>query len=132
LAPGSNGWFRRRSPRLSGTLHIRDTGGRELIVPLRGRASLLTTGGTGLRGHGEVWAVHTTAPATETSLMIIYGRTGAAELASGLCAAGQTITLDGVTFTWRASGVPAEDVPRPGLRSRLRNMVRGVTQATRQ
>jgi hypothetical protein len=160
VAPGSNGWLRRRSPRLSGTLHIRDATGRELVVPLRGRASLLTTGATRLRGHGEVWAVHTTAPAAETSLMIIYGRTGAADLASGLCAAGQTIVLDGVTFTWRAPGGPANAVPRQrtapnspprnlrtpparssntraepvpdgGLRSRLRNMVRVVTQAGR-
>ncbi|WP_433790508.1 hypothetical protein [Actinoplanes sp. CA-252034] len=160
MAPGTNGWFRRRSPRLSGTLHIRDTTGRELVVPLRGRAALLTSGGTRLRGHGEVWAVHTTAPAAETSLMIIYGRAGAPALASGLCAAGQTVVLDGVTFTWRAPGGPANTVPRQrsapaglprnrrtpparssntrsepdpaaGLRSRLRNMVRVVTQTTR-
>ncbi|MEV4282003.1 hypothetical protein [Actinoplanes xinjiangensis] len=187
MAPGSNGWFRRRSPRLSGTLHIRDADGRELVVPLRGRASLLTTSATRLRGHGEVWAVHTTAPAAETSLMIIYGRGGTTDLSgragttdpsrrggttdssrrggttglsSGLCAAGQTIVLDGVTFTWRAPGAPANIVPRQrtapqglprnrrtpparssnarsepvadgGLRSRLRNMVRVVTQATR-
>lgn len=160
MAPGSNGWFRRRSPRLSGTLHILDTTGRELAVPLRGKASLLTAGGTGLRGYGEVWAVHTTAPAAETSLMISYGRSGRGDLASGLCAAGQTIVLDGVTFTWRAPGVPPNSVPRQrqapaglprnlrtpparssntrsdqasavGLRSRLRNMVRVVTQATR-
>jgi hypothetical protein len=160
VTSGSDRWLRRRSPRLSGTLHIRDATGRELAVPLRGKASLLTAGGTGLRGYGEVWAVHTTAPAAETSLMIIYGRTGAADLASGLCAAGQTIVLDGVTFTWRAPGVPANSVPRQrpapaglprnlrtppvrssntrsdqlpagGLRSRLRNMVRVVTQAAR-
>jgi hypothetical protein len=196
VAPGSNGWFRRRSPRLSGTLHIRDANGRELVVPLRGRASLLTTSATRLRGHGEVWAVHTTAPAAETSLMIIYGRGGTTDLSgrggttdlsgrgrttdlsgrgrttgppsrggttdlsSGLCAAGQTIVLDGVTFTWRTPGAPANTVPRQrtapnglprnlrtpparssnarsepvadgGLRSRLRNMVRVVTQATR-
>ncbi|BEL02137.1 hypothetical protein Q0Z83_003280 [Actinoplanes sichuanensis] len=158
MAPGSNGWFRRRSPRLSGTLHIRDATGRELVVPLRGRAALLTTGATRLRGHGEVWAVHTTAPAAETSLMIIYGRAGAADLNSGLCAAGQTIALDGVTFTWRAPSAPVNAIPHQrttaggpprnlrtpparssntrsepasGLRSRLRNMVRVVTQATR-
>ncbi|MEU4163790.1 hypothetical protein [Actinoplanes sp. NPDC026670] len=159
MAPGSNGWFRRRSPRLSGTLHIRDATGRELVVPLRGRAALLTTGATRLRGHGEVWAVHTTAPAAETSLMIIYGRAGESDLNSGLCAAGQTIVLDGVTFTWRAPSAPVNTVPqqrsaaggpprnlrtpparssntrsepvRDGLRSRLRNMVRVVTQAAR-
>jgi hypothetical protein len=160
VAPGSNGWFRRRSPRLSGTLHIRDATGRELVVPLRGRAALLTTGGTRLRGHGEVWAVHTTVPAAQTSLMIIYSRDSAADLASGLCAAGQTIVLDGVTFTWRAPSAPPNAVPRQlptsnglprnlrtpparssntraepvtddGLRSRLRNMVRVVTQSTR-
>lgn len=111
MAPGSNGWFRRRSPRLSGTLHIRDAAGRELVVPLRGRAALLTTEATRLCGHGEVWAVHTTAPAAETSLMIVYGRAGHADLHSGLCATGQTIVLDGVTFTWRAPGGPANIVP---------------------
>jgi hypothetical protein len=161
MAPGSNGWFRRRTPRLSGTLHIRDETGHELVVPLRGRAALLTAGGTGLRGYGEVWAVHTTAPAAETSLMIVYSRDESAkELASGLCASGQTIALDDVTFTWRAPSAPPNGIPqqRPaavnlprnlrtpparttntrgipastgGLRSRLRNMVRVVTQATR-
>jgi hypothetical protein len=160
VTPASSRWLRRSSPRLSGTLHIRDATGRELAVPLRGKASLLTTGGTGLRGYGEVWAVHTTAPAAETSLMIIYGRTGVSEPASGLCAAGQTIVLDGVTFTWRALNIPTNGVPRQrpaptglprnlrtpparssnvctdqipagGLRSRLRNMVRVVTQAAR-
>ncbi|MEU4619852.1 hypothetical protein AB0G04_07720 [Actinoplanes sp. NPDC023801] len=161
MAPGSNGWFRRRTPRLSGTLHIRDDTGHELVVPLRGRASLLTAGGTGLHGYGEVWAVHTTAPAAETSLMIAYSRDESAkELASGLCAAGQTIQLDDVTFTWRVTSPSPNVIPRQraatsnlprnlripparttntrgapaddgGLRSRLRNMVRVVTQATR-
>ncbi|MEU8665087.1 hypothetical protein [Actinoplanes philippinensis] len=92
--------------------------------------------------------------------MIIYGGAGADAVASGLCAAGQTVVLDGVTFTWRAPGGPvnavprqrpapaglprnrrtpparssntrSEPVPAAGLRSRLRNMVRVVTQATR-
>jgi hypothetical protein len=163
MVPQTNGWFRRKAPRLSGTLHIRDTNGHELVVPLRGRASLLTADGTGLRGHGEVWAVHTTAPAAETSLMIIYGREESAEdLESGLCAAGQTILLDEVSFTWqvpsrqtkrpnvprprsavtepprnlrmppaRATNARAEPIPAGGLRDRLRNMVRVVTQASR-
>ncbi|MEV0895496.1 hypothetical protein [Actinoplanes sp. NPDC049802] len=105
-------------PRLSGTLHIRDVTGRETAVPLRGRASLLTAGGTGLRGYGEVWAVHTTAgsPAAETHLMIVYGRGSTeGERKSGLCAAGETIVLDGVRFTWRAPSAPAAStrVPQP-------------------
>ncbi|MDI6101027.1 hypothetical protein QLQ12_20650 [Actinoplanes sp. NEAU-A12] len=230
MASGASGWFRRRTPRLSGTLHIRDATGRELVVPLRGRASLLTAGGTGLRGYGEVWAVRTGTPTAQTGtpadradtpggagtadradtpgradtadladtpngvgtpggagtadragtpvdtgasaesadtspdqtrLMIVYGPAeSAGDRHSGLCAAGQTVTLGGVDFTWRAVPTPAVRVPRPrsaapnvprnlripvarstntraepvragGLRGRIRNMVRIVTQVNR-
>ncbi|MEU8239984.1 hypothetical protein AB0C07_17195 [Actinoplanes missouriensis] len=98
-----SGWLgRRRSPRLSGTLHLRDATGREVAVPLRGRATVLTADGTGLTGYGEVWAVHTEADRAATSLMISYGRDGAeGDRAAGLCAAGETVVLGGVSFTWR-------------------------------
>ncbi|MEU4557947.1 hypothetical protein AB0F72_06140 [Actinoplanes sp. NPDC023936] len=93
---------RRRNPRLAGTLHILDITGREVAVPLRGRATVLTAGGTGLTGYGEVWAVHTAAATADTSLMISYGRDGSAgDRASGLCAAGETVILGGLAFTWR-------------------------------
>ncbi|BAL90791.1 hypothetical protein AMIS_55710 [Actinoplanes missouriensis 431] len=98
-----SGWLgRRRSPRLSGTLHLRDATGREVAVPLRGRATVLTAGGTGLIGYAEVWAVHTEAGRAATSLMISYGPDGAeGDRASGLCAPGGTVALGGVSFTWR-------------------------------
>ncbi|MEU4690205.1 hypothetical protein [Actinoplanes sp. NPDC023714] len=104
------GWLgRRRSPRLSGTLHIRDAAGRELAVPLRGRATLLTANGSGLTGYGEVHAVHTSPASDDTTLMISYGH--APEVReSGLCACGETVILGGVTFTWRHQ--PAT-IPRP-------------------
>lgn len=96
-------WWGRRNPRLSGTLHITDAGGREVAVPLRGRATVLP----GLSGYAEVWAVHTTATGGDTSLMISYGRAGAAgHRSSGLCAAGETVILDGACFTWRVRGTP--------------------------
>jgi hypothetical protein len=140
----ANGWLgRRKSPRLSGTLHILDPGGRELAVPLRGRATVLTAGGTGLTGYGEVWAVHTTADTAETNLMISYGRDGSPELReSGLCTAGGTVVLGGVTFTWRrqTAAIPnprtanmprpvstpqkANAHPEPAIASRLSNMLR--------
>ncbi|MEV6300200.1 hypothetical protein AB0M02_12420 [Actinoplanes sp. NPDC051861] len=155
MTVGSSGWLRRRRhPRLSGTLHIRDTTGHELTVPLRGRAAVLTAGGTGLTGYGEVWAVHTTASSAETALMISYGPDGPADgRESGLCAPGETITLGKVEFTWHPPPVPAvpqqrsgsdfprnqrsqpakslnlrDEPPAAGLRRRLRNMVRGVTE----
>ena len=175
MAPGASGWFRRRTPRLSGSLHVRDAAGRELIIPLRGRASVLTGRGTELGGYGEVWAVHTGSTADRTSLMIVYGPAeSAGDRHSGLCAAGQTVTLGGADFTWRAAvtapsrpdpdaaALPAQRnrIPHPrtagpgvprnvrvpaargtntraeparigGLRDRIRNMVRIVTQATR-
>jgi hypothetical protein len=158
VGAGFTGRLRRRGqPRLSGTLYIQDPDGFELTVPLRGRASVLTAGGTGLTGYGEVWAVHTTASATETSLMISYGPDGSPDCRqSGLCAAGATIELGGVRFTWRqvppvtvprprAPGLPrnvrtssakasnTRDEPQPaaGLRRRLQNMVRVVTQPPR-
>jgi hypothetical protein len=120
------GWLgRRRGPRLSGTLHIRDAGGRELAMPLRGRATVLTGEGNGLTGYGEVWAVQVAAGAESTSLMISYGRDGSAEARqSGLCAPGATIQLSGVSFTWRqqtaeiqAPMVPAPMVPAPRTRA---------------
>ncbi len=114
------GWLRRRNPRLSGTLRIRDAFGHDLTIPLRGRAAVLTTGGTGLTGHGEVWAVHTDPDATVTSLMISYGRTTSPkDRESGLCPPGATVTLSGATFTWHCPSVPATttpataDIPRP-------------------
>ncbi|GAA2856054.1 hypothetical protein Acy02nite_08390 [Actinoplanes cyaneus] len=117
---GLPGRLRRRNPRLSGTLRIRDALGHDVTLPLRGRASVFTSGGTGLTGHGEVWAVHTDPDATVTSLMISYGHTPAAEdRESGLCAAGDTVTLGGASFTWHCPSVaprPAPstvDVPRP-------------------
>ncbi|BBH68110.1 hypothetical protein ACTI_47950 [Actinoplanes sp. OR16] len=121
-----SGWLGRRSrPRLSGTLHIRDTAGRELAVPLRGRATVLTAYGTGLTGYGEVHAVHTTPGSTDTSLMISYGRDGSADLReSGLCAPGETVLLGGVAFTWRHQ--PAA-IPRP--RSAAPNMPRTLRPA---
>lgn len=150
-------WSRRRSPRLSGTLHILESTGHELVVPLRGRAVLLTAGGTGLRGHGEVWAVRTDHG--PTSLMIVYWRTHSVEdRQSGLCVPGATVVLSGAGFTWRAhpapripqprtaaTGVPrnlrtppargtntrTEPVHTEGLRGRLRNMVHIVTQTPR-
>src|SRR6185436_20367892 len=85
-------------------------------IPLRGRATVLTTGGSGLTGHGEVWAVHTDPDATVTSLMISYGRTEAmADRKSGLCPPGATVTLAGAVFTWHCpAATPATvDVPRP-------------------
>ncbi|MFI1988493.1 hypothetical protein [Actinoplanes sp. NPDC020271] len=103
------GRLRRRHPRLSGTLRVRDTLGHDITIPLRGRAAVLTTGGTGLTGHGEVWAVHTDTDATTTSLMISYGRTAAArDRESGLCPAGATVTLGGASFTWHC---PVADQP---------------------
>ncbi|GAA4587268.1 hypothetical protein GCM10023107_05460 [Actinoplanes octamycinicus] len=118
LAPESGfsgnvpGWLRRRRhPRLSGTLRIRDARGHEITVPLRGRGAVLTTGGTGLTGYGEVWAVHIDPDGDATSLMICYGRTGAADSReSGLCPPGATVTLDGTDFTWHC---PASTPPRP-------------------
>ncbi|GAA4957729.1 hypothetical protein GCM10025331_55210 [Actinoplanes utahensis] len=95
-----------------------------MAVPLRGRASLLTCGGTGLRGHGEVWAVQTDD--TGTSLMIVYGRTESADdRQAGLCAAGQTITLSEVTFTWRTVVAPQARVPQP------RTAITGVPRTLR-
>lgn len=156
VGAGFTGRVRRRGrPRLSGTLHIQDAGGYQLTVPLRGRASVLTAGGTGLTGYGEVWAVHTTPSTAETRLMIVYGPGGAPECRqSGLCAAGETIELGGVRFTWRPAApaaVPGQRTPRnermppakagntrdepepaaAGFRRRLRNMVRVVTQSPR-
>ncbi|BCY12693.1 hypothetical protein L3i22_077810 [Actinoplanes sp. L3-i22] len=112
--------LRGRNPRLSGTLRIRDALGHDVTIPLRGRAAVLTTGGTGLAGHGEVWAVHTDPDATVISLMISYGRTPSpADRKSGLCPPGATITLAGAIFTWHCPAVtpratPATvEVPRP-------------------
>jgi hypothetical protein len=109
-----------RHPRLSGTLRIRDVLGHDVTIPLRGRAAVLTAGGTGLTGHGEVWAVHTDPDASVTCLMISYGRTTSpADRKSGLCPPGATITLAGTTFTWHCPAVtpritPAVvEVPRP-------------------
>jgi hypothetical protein len=117
---GLPGRLRRRNPRLSGTLRIRDALGPDVTLPLRGRASVFTSGSTGLTGHGEVWAVHTDPDATVTSLMISYGHTPAAEdRESGLCAAGDTVTLGGASFTWHCPSVAPRpvpsgvDVPRP-------------------
>ncbi|WIM94008.1 hypothetical protein ACTOB_006008 [Actinoplanes oblitus] len=115
------GWLRRRRhPRLSGTLRIRDAVGRDLTIPLRGRAAVLTTGGTGLTGHGEVWAVHTDPDATVTSLMICYGRTDSpGDRESGLCPSGATVTLAGTQFTWHCPttspepGPAAASIPHP-------------------
>ena len=102
MLTASGKWLRRsRTPRLCGTLRIRDAAGREFTVPLRGRATVVTGGGTGLIGYGEVWAVHVDPSTADTNLMISYGRdevpTGRE---SGLCTAGQTVTLGGVHFTW--------------------------------
>lgn len=114
MAPGASGWFRRRTPRLSGALHVRDAAGRELAIPLRGRASLLTGRGADLDGYGEVWAVHTGTAAGRTSLMIVYGPAeSAGDRHSGLCAAGQTVTLGGADFTWRTA-ITAQSPPNPG------------------
>ncbi|MFC7528212.1 hypothetical protein [Actinoplanes sp. GCM10030250] len=117
MGAGSSGWLRRRrGPRLSGTLHVRDAGGHELVVPLRGRASVLTAGGTGLTGYGEVHAVQT-APSeeeAETRLMISYGPDGPVDgRESGLCAPGETIVLGKVEFTWRKPVAPVIPRPRP-------------------
>ncbi|MEU4426243.1 hypothetical protein AB0F81_36950 [Actinoplanes sp. NPDC024001] len=159
VGAGSGGRHRRRgNPRLSGTLHIQDANGHQLTVPLRGRASVLTAGGTGLTGYGEVWAVHTTPTSTETGLMIIYGPDRSADgRESGLCAAGETVELGGVRFTWRQVQPATVPQPRPagpprnlrvpparrgnsreepattgaGLRQRLQNVVRVVTQSAR-
>ncbi|GIE87592.1 hypothetical protein SAMN06264365_106136 [Actinoplanes regularis] len=113
-------WLRRRHPRLSGTLRIREAPGHITTIPLRGRAAVLTAGGTGLAGEGTVWAVHTDPDATVVSLMISYGRTGRpADRESGLCPPGATITLAGADFTWHRSTGPARPqpatigVPRP-------------------
>lgn len=111
---GLFGWMRRRTPRLSGTLRIRDALGHDITIPLRGRAAVLTTGGTGLSGHGEVWAVHTDPDATATSLMISYGRTESPQdRESGLCPPAATITLSGVSFTWHRPHPSTAEVPRP-------------------
>ncbi|MBB2944233.1 hypothetical protein FB565_003962 [Actinoplanes lutulentus] len=121
----TNRWLgRRKNPRLSGTLHILDATGRELAVPLRGRATVLTAGGTGLTGYGEVWAVHTTTAAADTSLMISYGHDDNADKReSGLCPAGDTVVLSGVRFTWRNQpAVPGTPIPRP--RDAMPNMPR--------
>ncbi|WP_436529718.1 hypothetical protein [Actinoplanes sp. HUAS TT8] len=119
LFGGLPGWLRRRNPRLSGTLHIRDALGHDMTIPLRGRAAVLTTGGTGLTGHGEVWAVHTDPDATVVSLMIIYGHTESPDdRESGLCPAGATVTLSGASFTWHcpttAAATPSTvEIPHP-------------------
>lgn len=128
MGAASTGRHRRRAhPRLSGTLHIQDRNGHQVTVPLRGRASVLTPNGTGLIGYGEVWAVHTAPASAETSLMITYGPDGApGSRQSGLCAAGATIELGGVRFTWQQTPpvkvppvkvppvkVPPVKVPRP-------------------
>ncbi|WP_328477301.1 hypothetical protein OHA21_24160 [Actinoplanes sp. NBC_00393] len=159
MGAASAGRHRRRGqPRLRGTLHIEDATGHQLTVPLRGRASVLTAGGTGLAGYGEVWAVHTSASSPDISLMISYGPDGVPERReSGLCAPGATVMLGGVRFTWqqtpaavrvprpRQAGAPrnaripapktgnAREVPSPaaGLRQRLQNMVRVFTQSAR-
>ncbi len=114
------GWLRRRNPRLSGTLRIRETPSHVVTIPLRGRAAVLTPGGTGLAGEGAVWAVHTDPDATAVSLMISYGRTGCpADRESGLCPPGATVTLAGADFTWHRSTGPVHPepttiaVPRP-------------------
>ncbi|WP_430790074.1 hypothetical protein [Actinoplanes sp. G11-F43] len=142
----ANAWFRRRAPRLSGVLHVRDASGHEVTIPLRGRDALLTA----LRGYGAVWAVRT---GDATSVMIVYGPTDAvADRRSGICPAGRTVVLGGAAFTWQAPGsaprIPlprttppnlralpprgtnSRAVPEPvgGLRRHLRNMVRVVTQ----
>ncbi|GGN81488.1 hypothetical protein GCM10010112_58000 [Actinoplanes lobatus] len=135
MASGAGGWFRRKVPRLSGTLHIRDVTGHELVVPLRGRASVLTAGGTGLRGYGEVWAVHTTAgsPTAETRLMIVYGHGDVeGERMSGLCAAGETIELDGVRFTWRAPSLPSASTRVPQPRPPAGNVPRHLERPARR
>ncbi|SDS09993.1 hypothetical protein [Actinoplanes derwentensis] len=134
---GVSAWFRRRAPRLAGTLHIRDAAGHEIIVPLRGRDTLLTAAGSGLPGYGEAWAVH--LGTSRTGLLIVYGPTGAvADRRSGICPAGRTITLGGADFTWL---LPPPNVPGhlrvPAQRTantradygRFRNMVRSVTQS---
>lgn len=118
------GWLRRRNPRLSGTLRIRDDLGHDVTIPLRGRAVVLTTGGTGLTGNGEVWAVHTDPDATVTSLMISYGRTTSPQdRQSGLCPPGATVTLAATTFTWHCPTATPHiapstvEVPRPRAES---------------
>ncbi|WP_229072906.1 hypothetical protein [Actinoplanes sp. DH11] len=112
-----NGWFeRRRSPRLSGTLHIHGAGGQELSIPLRGRATMLTGGATGLAGYGEIHAVHTSAGSDDVSLMISYGHEEATQQ-SGLCSAGSAVTLSGVRFTWlREAGLVHRPAPIPAPR----------------
>ncbi|MEV6342584.1 hypothetical protein [Actinoplanes sp. NPDC051851] len=124
MTPASSGpgwWRRRRHPSLCGTLAITSPTGRSLAIPLRGRATVLTPRGTGLPGHGEVWAVHVDAAATITALMIQYGPSPSAgsspspspdspspswdspspeDIQSGLCYPGQTVTLAGSRFTW--------------------------------
>jgi hypothetical protein len=118
------GWLRRRHPRLSGTLRIRDAVGHDITIPLRGRAAVLTTGGTGLMGDGAVWAVHVDPDATAISLMISYGRTESpADRESGLCPPGATITLAEAHFTWhcpvstrnpvQAPAPAATEIPQP-------------------
>ena len=111
----SPSWLRRRrGPRLSGTLHIRDLNGHELTVPLRGRAAVLTAGGTGLSGYGEVWAVYTAPSSTDISLMITYGPDGPADAReSGLCTPGETVILNKVEFTWRTPAATSPPIPRP-------------------
>ncbi|KUL28919.1 hypothetical protein [Actinoplanes awajinensis] len=118
---GVPGWLRRRRhPRLSGTLRVRGPLGHDVTIPLRSRAAVLTRNGSGLPGHGDVWAVHTDPQATAVSLMISYGRTDdPADRQTGLCPPGATITLAGTRFTWNrpATGEtpvpPAAAIPRP-------------------
>lgn len=128
---GANAWFRRRGPRLSGSLHIRDASGREVIVPLRGRDTLLTADGSGLPGYGAAWAVRT-GPGpmgAGDSLMIVYGPTASVDdRCSGMCPAGRTVTLGGADFTW-ITGTGAR-VPAP--RSTARNSSPTLRSAQRR
>lgn len=111
MTSGTSTWFRRRAPRLSGTLHIRDADGHEAVITLRGRDTLLTAGGTGLCGYGEAWAVNTAPSDAGAGLLIVYGPTDAvADRRSGICPAGRTISLGGAHFTWRP---PAATSPPP-------------------
>ncbi|AEV86334.1 NEDD4-like E3 ubiquitin-protein ligase WWP2 [Actinoplanes sp. SE50] len=110
--PAVPGWWRRRHPRLSGTLHIRDNHGHDTTITLRGRGAVLTPAGNNLIGYGEIWAVHTDPETTTTSLMISYGRSPAPDdRETGLCPPGATVTLSGTHFTWHTPSqapVPAE------------------------